>query len=192
VGSAKSQYRLRVMGIAGSLRAASYSKIVLGTIERLLPHGVAFDSLDIGSLPHYNEEVEHEAVPQSVAAGRERVAASDAVIIVTPEYNHGLPGVLKNTLDWLSRPAFASCMNGKPVLFVTLSPGALGGVRAQGQLRETLSAMMCSLIPMPEMAITSVATKIEAGQLADRPTLDFVAGNLTRFLSAVAAGAADR
>jgi chromate reductase, NAD(P)H dehydrogenase (quinone) len=182
--------RLNIAGIAGSLRCASYSQIVLKSIERLLPEGTAVDSMDIGALPHYNEDVEHEAIPQSIAAARASIAQSDAVIIVTPEFNHGLPGVLKNALDWLSRPAFTSCMQGKPVFFVTLSPGALGGVRAQYQLRETLASMLCRLVPLPEMAITHVAAKVESGELTDRATLDFLAGNLQRFLGVVANGTA--
>jgi chromate reductase len=176
---------LKIVGIAGSWRAGSYSKSVLRSIERLLPDGVAFDSLDVGSLPHYSEEIDGEAVPRAVAAVRALVAQSDAVVIVTPEYNHGLPGALKNTLDWLSRPAFTSCMVGKPVFFVTLSPGALGGVRAQHHLRETLASMLCHLVPLPEIAITFVASKVEAGQLVDGVTLDFISKNLHRFLGAV-------
>jgi chromate reductase len=175
---------LKIVGIAGSLRAASYSQIVLKSIARLLPEGTEVDTLDIGSLPHYNEDVEREALPQSAASARARVQACDAVIIVTPEFNHGLPGVLKNTLDWLSRPAFGSCMQDKPVFFATLSPGALGGVRAQYQLRETLASMLCRLVSLPEIAITQVGVKVANGELNDQATLDFIAGPLQQFLNA--------
>jgi chromate reductase len=105
--------------------------------------------------------------------------------MVTPEFNHGLPGVLKNTLDWLSRPAFSSCMMGKPVFFITLSPGALGGVRAQYQMRETLASMLCRLVALPEIAITQVGVKVEDGALKDSATLSFIEKNLVRFLSDV-------
>ncbi|WP_271025496.1 NADPH-dependent FMN reductase [Rhizobium sp. RCAM05973] len=94
---------LRIIGLVGSLRAASYSRTVLETIAEMLPDGTKFEAIDIGSLPHYNEDLEKDVLPDPVAYGREMVAASDAVLIVTPEFNHGIPGVLKNTLDWLSR-----------------------------------------------------------------------------------------
>jgi len=175
---------LKIAGIAGSLRAASYSQIVLKSIAGLLPEGTEFDSIDIGPIPHYNEDIERGALPHTVASARARVLACDAVIIVTPEFNHGLPGVLKNTLDWLSRPVFESCMQGKPVFFATLSPGALGGVRAQYQLRETLASMLCRLVSLPEIAITQVGMKIVDGELKDQATLDFIDGSLRKFLNA--------
>lgn len=177
---------LKIAGIAGSLRAASYSQIVLKSVAELLPEGAAFDAIDIGALPWYNEDVEREALPHAVSAARALVGQSDAVIIVTPEFNHGVPGVLKNTLDWLSRPAFASSMVGKPVFFVTLSPGALGGVRAQYQLRETLASMLCQLVPLPEIAISHVGAKTADGKLTDVPTQDFIATQLNRFIAAIA------
>lgn len=179
-------FPLKIVGIAGSLRNASYSQMVLKSIAGLLPQGTEVDAIDIGLLPHYNEDVEHGGLPQSVASARARVIASDAVIIVTPEFNHGVPGVLKNTLDWLSRPAFAGCMQSKPVFFVTLSPGALGGVRAQCQLRETLTSMLCRLVPLPEIAITQVGLKVANGKLNDPATLDFIGKTLGQFFSAIA------
>ena len=176
---------LKIVGIAGSLRSASYSKIVLKSIARLLPEGAEVDAIDIGLLPHYDEDVEHDALPKAVVSARARVLACDAVLVVTPEFNHGMPGVLKNTLDWLSHPALASCMQGKPVFFVTLSPGALGGVRAQCQLRETLMSMLCRLVSLPEIAITQVGLKVANGELTDQATLDFIAGLLQQFLSTI-------
>ena len=174
---------LKIVGIAGSTRSASYSKAILDALFGLLPDGTTTQAINIGLLPHYNEDVEHAALPDTVSAARAAVAASDAVIIVTPEFNHGLPGVLKNTLDWLSRPAFTSCMAGKPVFFVTFSPGALGGVRAQYQLRETLASMLCQLVPLPEMAITHVGMKCENGVLTDAATLNYLTPALRKFLT---------
>lgn len=182
---------LRITGIAGSLRSASYSRIVLQSLADLLPPGTEFSTIDIGALPAYNEDCEKTALPDAVHDSRALVAASDALLIVTPEFNHGLPGVLKNTLDWLSRPAFSSCALDKPVFFATVSPGALGGVRAQAQLRETLSSMLCRLVPLPEIAITHVADKILDGTLADPATLKFAGTMLDRFLAAIAPATAD-
>ena len=179
---------LRITGLVGSLRAASYSRAVLETIAEMLPDETKFEAIDIGSLPHYNEDLEKDALPDPVACGREMVAASDAVLIVTPEFNHGIPGVPKNTLDWLSRPAFDSCLIDKPVLFVTLSPGALGGVRAQHQLRETLASMLCRLTPLPEIVITHIGGKIAQDRLVDAPTLKHIQSILQRFLASVVRG----
>jgi len=134
---------LHIVGICGSLRAGSHSRLLLRTTAELLPAHSRLLELDIGELPHYNEDIDGSAAPDAVMKARQAVERADAVIIVTPEFNHGLPGVLKNTLDWLSRPAFASCFIEKPVLFATISPGALGGVRAQYQMRETLSSIAC-------------------------------------------------
>lgn len=176
---------LKIVGIAGSIRAKSYSHIVLKSIEKLLPEGSIFSSVNIGDLPHYNEDIEQIELPASVSSARSRIEENDAVIIVTPEFNHGLPGVLKNTLDWLSRPAFKSCMQDKPVLFATHSPSALGGVRAQHQLLATLSSMLCRLAPMPEIVITNIGSKVFEGQISDVATLDFLAAQIKRFLSTV-------
>ncbi|WP_227245362.1 NADPH-dependent FMN reductase [Paraburkholderia caribensis] len=176
---------LKIVGIAASLRSGSYSQIVLDAIASLLPMGTKFDRLNMGTLPHYNEDFEHARVPQSVEQARANVVASDAIVIVTPEFNHGLPGVLKNMLDWLSRPAFDSCMLGKPVFFVTLSPGGLGGVRAQYQLRETLASMLCQLVALPEIAITYIGTKVQDGVLTDPATISFINKSLEQFLAVV-------
>jgi chromate reductase len=174
--------QLNIVGIAGSIRTQSFSKIVLAAISHMLPAGTTFSTIDIGAMPHFNEDMEQTALPASVVSGRQAVAGCDAVVIVVPEFNHGIPGVLKNTLDWLSRPAFTSCAMNKPVFFVTLSPGALGGVRAQYQMRETLASMLCVLVPLPEIAITFVGKKIADGRLADQMTLDFIAHSLQQFM----------
>lgn len=174
--------RLRFTGISGSLRVNSFSSAVLSSIATLLPSDAEFSSLDIGSLPHYNQDLDGVNPPASVVTARHQIAASDYIIIVSSEYNYGIPGVLKNALDWLSRPAFASGFAAKPVLFVTVSPSALGGVRAQAQLRETLSSMLCKLVPLPELAITFAGSKISDGALIDEPTLELVRSVLLRFI----------
>ena len=176
---------IRVTALSGSLRAASYSSAIVRGLAELFPAEVAVEvnALPIGDIPHYNQDLEDTALPAIVAAARRQVANSDLVVIVTPEFNHGLPGVLKNTLDWLSRPAFTSCMVDKPVLFITLSPGALGGVRAQYQLRETLSSMLCRLYPLPEIAITQAGAKIVDGVLRDEATRGFITATLGRLLA---------
>ncbi|MFZ4835325.1 NADPH-dependent FMN reductase [Rouxiella sp. Mn2063] len=172
----------KISGFAGSLRTQSYSKVLLNEMAEKLPEGYAFTALDIGALPHYNQDLESGDLPVSVVAFRETITHSDAVFITLPEYNHGMPGVLKNALDWLSRPAFASCMMHKPVLFASESEGALGGVRSLYQMRETLSSMLCYLPPMPEIVITHVNTKIIDGRLQDSGTQQFLQKSVDRFL----------
>lgn len=174
---------LNILGIAGSLRGQSYSHAVLASLSDMLPAGSTFKLLDIGALPYYNQDLEAGQLPDSVKQARTLTASADAVLLALPEYNHGIPGVLKNSLDWLSRPFKASPMAGKPVFFVTQSEGGLGGVRAQYQLRETLSSMLCVLPPMPEMAITFVHQKVKDGKLSDDATLSFIGAQLNGFLA---------
>lgn len=176
---------LHIVGIAGSLRQASFSKIILQAMAEHLPAGTRFDAIDIAAYPHYNEDDEKDRLPQIVADGRAQVAASDGIVIVTPEFNHGIPGVLKNTLDWLSRPAFNSCFRHKPVMFVTHSPGPLGGVRAQYQLRETMASMLCNLVPLQELALADIAAKVSDGRLSEEGALRRIQRMTDSFLAAL-------
>lgn len=176
---------MKITGIAGSLRVGSHSRALLAEISALLPEGTDYQTLDIGAFPHYDEDLDHSGAPQSVISAKARIAASQGVLIVTPEFNHGLPGVLKNALDWLSRPVFGSVFAGKTVLFATQSPGALGGVRAQYQLRETLASMLADLVPYPEIAVTFVEKKLVGGKLVDEPTRAHIAKGVARFVGAL-------
>ncbi|WP_213992635.1 NADPH-dependent FMN reductase [Sodalis sp. dw_96] len=176
---------LRIFGMAGSLREHAYSRGVLNTLAEMLPAGSQMSIGDIGELPFYNHDLELSHLPESVIEIRREVAACDAVIIVSPEYNHGIPGALKNALDWLSRPAFKSGMVNKPVFFLTLSEGMLGGVRAQLQLRETLASMLCVLPPLPEIAMGNISAKVTEGKLTDAATLTFTQRMLDNFLASV-------
>lgn len=126
-------------------------------------------------------------MPLLIQETREQIRQCDAVMIVTSEYNHGIPGALKNAQDWVSRPVRASAMMGKPVFFISQSSGSLGGVRAQYQLRETLASMLCELVPLLEIAIPSVESKIRDGKLQDATTLDFIATQLHVFLDVLQA-----
>lgn len=175
--------RPTLLGIAGSLRAHAHSRAILDSIFEMLPAGIAHATFDIGTLPHYDADLEARALPVEVTEARDRVQAAAAVVITVPEYNHGMPGVLKNALDWLSRPVRASAMLGKPVFFVTQSNGALGGVRAQHAMRETLASMLCELPPMPEIAVTFVSEKVRDGRLVDEPTRQFIRIQLERFVA---------
>jgi chromate reductase, NAD(P)H dehydrogenase (quinone) len=133
---------MRVLGISGSLRRGSLNSALLRAAAEWLPAGaelVPFERL--AEIPPFDEDAEAEHVPESVAELRETIRGADAVLIATPEYNHSLPGQLKNALDWASRPAGRSALNGKPAAAIGASKSMFGGVWAQAELRKVLAAM---------------------------------------------------
>lgn len=165
----------RLLGISGSLRRGSHSTAVLETLAAEIAASAETVVADIGSLPHYDQDLDGASAPEPVVRLRRQIEEADGLVVVSSEFNYGIPGVLKNALDWASRPAFASPLKDKPVLIVTSSPAFTGGVRAQQQLRETFAATLSRPVPGPEVVIGQVHTKIADGRLVDRPTLDFVA-----------------
>jgi len=133
---------MRVLGISGSLRRESHNSALLRAAAERLPAGaelVPFERL--AEIPPYDEDAERDEVPESVRALREAIRDADAVLIATPEYNHSIPGQLKNALDWASRPAGQSALNGKPTATIGASTGMFGAVWAQAELRKVLGAM---------------------------------------------------
>lgn len=176
---------MRLVGISGSLRQDSYSTIILKTMVEMVKPQAVFELLDIGALPHYNGDLEKEVLPKEVTDARGLVQQADGVLVVCPEFNHGIPGVLKNTLDWLSRPAFNSCFLHKPVYFITQSTGDLGGVRAQYQLRETFASMLCHIIPLREAALTHIGEKVTDGVIMDTDTLAFLKRTTERVIAEI-------
>ncbi|MBS0961330.1 NADPH-dependent FMN reductase [Acetobacter thailandicus] len=171
----------KYIGICGSIRSSSYSRIIMSYIQKSEYFYGRMNTIDISNIPHYSQDVESDNIPEEVKKYRNDISSSLGVIIVTPEYNHGMPGVLKNALDWFSRPLSKSCMHEKPAFFVTHSPGALGGVRAQYQIRETLTALSCRLSPTPEIAITYVMNKIDNNELNDKQIEKFLLENLKKY-----------
>src|SRR6202007_1412354 len=118
---------VKLVGLAGSLRAQSFSRATLVGLRNNLPDKVSLDILDL-LLPIYNEDEDGAAAPAQVGQFREAIGSSDGLVIVTPEYNHGIPGVLKNALDWASRPLNGSALAEKPVVVLSVSPAFTGGV----------------------------------------------------------------
>lgn len=164
---------IRLAAISGSLRAASANTAVLRTLQDAMPQGVQMDLLPIDALPLYNQDMDGPEPLPEVAEFKNAIAAADGLVICTPEYNFGVPGVLKNALDWASRPAFASPLKGKPVVMMSASPAFTGGARAQSQLRETLSATLARVLARPPVVIAAVHTKLQQGRLADDTNLKF-------------------
>lgn len=165
---------MNVLGISGSLRKGSYNSMALRATQKLAPQGMRVDIADISNIPLYNDDVRAAGFPEAVLALKERVRAADAVLLVTPEYNFSIPGVLKNTLDWLSRPP-EQPFDGKPVAIMGASPGMVGTARVQYHLRQVLLFMNTFTVNKPEVFINLAASKFSAdGELTDAPTAQII------------------
>lgn len=176
---------VKILGLSGSLRRDSAHGAVLRTVAEQLPTGVALQLYELHEVPPYNEDLDGDAPPAAVLALREAVRCADAVLIGSPEYNHGMSGVLKNALDWISRPHGKSTLGGKPVLTFTASPAFTGGVRAHQQLNETLTAIQAVQVAYPQIVIGSVAGKLEDGRLVDEAANAFLMAGVKRLLQLV-------
>jgi chromate reductase len=166
---------VRVLGFAGSLRKGSYNRMALRAAGELLPPGMTLETFDLTQIPPYNEDVRALGFPAPVQEFRDRVAAADALLIVTPEYNYSMPGVLKNAIDWASRPPNQP-FDGKPVAIMGASPGVLGTARAQYHLRQ--SCVFLNMYPLnrPEVMIARCQERFDAeGRLTDEKTRQIVA-----------------
>ncbi len=163
----------RLLGMSGSLRAASYSTAILDALVREMAPRAAFEFADIGSVPLFNQDLCREPMPEAVDTLREQVTAADGLVVVSPEYGHGIPGVLKNAFDWISRPHNWSPFRHKPVLIVTSSHAFTGGVRSQYQIREALVAALARPVTTQEIVVGLVHTKISDGRFEDQAALDF-------------------
>jgi chromate reductase len=133
---------LRVLGISGSLRRDSHNTELLRAAASLLPSGVEFELYDgLRDIPPYDEDVRGEGEDPAVTYLKKRIAAADAIVFATPEYNHSIPGQLKNAMDWVSRPLADTPLKGKPVAVIGASTGMFGAVWAQAELRKVLGAI---------------------------------------------------
>lgn len=163
---------VKLVGLSGTLRKGSFSRATLIGLRDNLPDKVTMEIYD-PQLPLYNEDDDRSDVPDQVTRFRESIATGDGVVIVTPEYNHGLPGVLKNALDWASRPHGKSVLMNKPALAISISPAFTGGVRAHAQLNETLLAIPALVLGGPQVVIGGINDKVRDGVLVDQPSLSF-------------------
>ncbi len=170
----------QLLFIPGSLREASSSRATVRALVNRLDQDVTCRVADPGRLPHYNADLGQDPAVEGFVA---EVAAADGVVFVTPEYNYSVPGVLKNAIDWASRPAYNSVFKDKPCFIVSVSGGALGGVRAQAHLKYILNGMLARPFACQEIVIPQANAKITDGYLADEAILDFAELNMRAFVS---------
>ena len=162
-----------VLGLSGSLRKESYSTAVLRTLAEKADALIKLRLFALHEVPLYNQDLDGTSAPLVVRDLRAAVRDCCGLIACSPEYNYGMSGVLKNAIDWISRPALKSVLVNKPVLLITCSPAYTGGARAHAQMREAFSACLARVISRPQVVIASVNDKVADGRLRDENTLRF-------------------
>jgi chromate reductase, NAD(P)H dehydrogenase (quinone) len=166
--------RIKVLGISGSLRAQSYNSGALSVVGSVLPEDMEFEIASLSDLPFYNADVEQRGFPAVVESFRRNVAAADALIFAVPEYNFSVSGVLKNALEWLSRPP-NSPTNGKPCAVFGASVSPLGTARGQFHFRHICVSLNMIAVNTPHVDITNAKTKFDAqGRLTDQASIDLI------------------
>jgi chromate reductase, NAD(P)H dehydrogenase (quinone) len=169
---------VRILGMAGSLRRGSFNAAALRVAQELAPAGMTIEIFDLAQIPMYNEDVRQEGFPPPVADFRARIKAADGLLIATPEYNYSTSGVLKNAIDWASRPP-EQPFDGKPIGLMGASAGTLGTARAQYHLRQMFVFLNGLVMNRPEVMIPGAQNKFDAeGKLTDQQTRDFISAHL--------------
>lgn len=159
---------ITILGIAGSLRQDSYNRAALRAVQALAPTGVTVEIFDLQGIPPFNQDAEqHPPVP--VADLKTGMRAADAILVVTPEDNYSIPGVLKNAIDWVSRPYGDSAWDGKPVAVMGASVGTLGTARAQYHLRQVFVFLNMHALNRPEVMISNAAQRFDAQGISRTP-----------------------
>ena len=161
---------LTLLGFAGSLRKGSYNKALLSAALELVPEGATLEVFDLDGIPPFNQDQENTP-PEKVKEFKTKIRAADAILIATPEYNYSIPGVLKNAIDWASRPHGDNALEGKPVALMGASVGMLGTARAQYHLRQSFVWLNMHPLNKPEVMVPSVTDKVDkTGKLTDPKT----------------------
>jgi chromate reductase len=175
--------KLHILGMAGSLRKGSYNRGLLRAAVALAPEGMEIETFDLSEIPPFNQDLEMTPA-ESVVRLKQRIRTADGLLIATPEYNYGVPGVLKNAIDWASRPYGDNALQGKPVALMGASIGMGGTIRSQLALRHCFVWTESYCMLQPEALIPNCTDRFdEKGDLTDQSTREFLA----RFLVAVAA-----
>ena len=170
----------KLLFMCGSLRAASSARALIKALTKVLEGTCEIDHADIAGLPHYNADIADDA---NVASLIGQIEAADGVVLVTPEYNYSVPGVLKNAIDWASRPAYASVFKGKNCFIITVSGTATGGVRAQMHLKSILNGMLAVPFPWREVIVANSNDKVKDGVFTDETIIEFATDGLNAFIA---------
>jgi chromate reductase, NAD(P)H dehydrogenase (quinone) len=161
---------VQIFGFAGSLRKGSFNRALLREAMELVPEDARLEVFDLEGIPPYNQDLENQ-LPEKVKEFKAKIRGADAILIATPEYNYSIPGVLKNAIDWASRPYGDNALEGKPVALMGASPGMLGTARAQYHLRQTFVFLDMHPINRPEVMVPFAGDKVDqAGRLTDPKT----------------------
>jgi len=166
----------RLIGMSGSLRTGSYSNAVLETLREKFASRADLVLYDLAPIPLYNQDFEGDKRPAIVKKLLADIAAADGLVLCAPEFNHSIPGVLKNAIDWASRPAFQSVLAYKHVALMATSRGPLGGARCLEHMRVALDSCRSRVALAREVIITAAETKIQGGRLVDETSLGFACG----------------
>jgi chromate reductase len=173
--------QINILGFAGSLRKGSYNRALLRAAVNMAPKDTSLEIFELDDIPPFSQDLE-SAVPEKVKEFKRKISEADAILIVTPEYNYSMPGVLKNAIDRASRPRGDNSFENKPVAIMSASTGLLGGARAQYHLRQSLVFLNMYPVNKPEIFVTLAAQKFDdKGKLLDQKTGELVAellGNL--------------
>jgi len=165
---------VRILGIAGSLRRDSYNRAALRAATELVPEGASIETFELDGIPGFNQD-EEQNPPAKVVELKKRVREVDAILFVTPEYNYSIPGVLKNAIDWASRPYGDSAWNGKPAAIMGASVGTIGTARAQYHLRQMMVFLNMFPVNQPEVMIGNASEKFDAqGNLTNDVAKQFI------------------
>ena len=166
--------QVSILGFAGSLRSGSYNRALLCAAADLVPKDAKVEIFDLEGIPPFNQDLE-ESMPEKVKEFKARIRSADAILMVTPEHNYSIPGVLKNAIDWASRPYGDNSFEGKPVAVMSASTGMLGGARAQYHLRQVFVFLDMHPINRPEVLVTFANQKFdEKGRLTDEKAKELI------------------
>jgi chromate reductase len=161
---------VRILGFAGSLRKQSYNRALLSAANEMVPDGVTLEIFELEGIPPFNQDLELQP-PDEVKEFKAKIKAADAILMVTPEYNYSIPGVLKNAIDWASRPYGNNAFDGKPVAVMGASVGMLGTARAQYDLRRSFVFLNMFPLNQPEVLVPFAQDKIDGnGRVTDEKT----------------------
>src|SRR3954470_8893832 len=165
---------IRILGIAGSLRRGSYNRAALRAATELVPEGAILETFELDGIPLFNQD-EEQNPPAKVTDFKGRIREADAILFVTPEYNYSVSGVLKNAIDWASRPYGDSAWDGKPAAIMGASIGAIGTARAQYHLRQMMVFLNMFPVNQPEVMIANASERFDAaGNLTHEATKEFI------------------